>query len=208
MIFNSEEQWLEARRMRFTASEIHKLMGKSRNGSTLPKTAETYIYEKASTILSGIEKETFGRSLDWGKEYEKEAFERYERTSFEPVEYFGGNKFMLIPFGDYAGYSPDALGVDESFIVEIKCPYNSANHLMNFNITNNDDLKSIRPEYYWQMQFGMIASNSNFGRFVSYDPRMPQHKQLYIVEIERDNVQEQIETRLQIAKVILNQIIE
>ena len=207
MIFNSEEQWLEARRERFTASEIHKLMGKSSTGSTLPKTAETYIYWKAACILSGMEKETFGRAIDWGKEYEKEAFLKYQNLTFEQTEYFGGEKYLMFPYYDYAGYSPDGVGIDSKFIVEIKCPFNSANHLLNFNIKNSNDLKSIRPEYYWQMQLGMIASHSDFGRFVSYDPRMPDSKKLYIVEIERDDVEEQIKTRLQIAHVRLNEII-
>ncbi len=48
----------------------------------------------------------------------------------------------------------------KAFDIEIKCPFNSGNHLQNFFITNNEQLKSKRTEYYWQMQMGMIAAGA------------------------------------------------
>ena len=141
MIFKSEQEWLNARQMRFTASEIHKLMGKSRSGSPLSKTAETFVYEKAAEMMTGLQKETFGAALDWGKEYEPVAFDRFKNISFEQVEYYGGETHVFIPFGDYSGYSPDGLGSD--FIVEIKCPFNSGIHLKNFRIEDAISLKKF-----------------------------------------------------------------
>ena len=206
MIFKSEQEWLNARQMRFTASEIHKLMGKSRSGSPLSKTGETFVYEKAAEILTGLQKETFGAALDWGKQYESMAFDKFKNVTFEEVEYYGGETHVLIPYTDYSGYSPDALGGD--FIVEIKCPFNSGIHLKNFKIYDADSLKEVHPDYYWQMQLGLIATANEKGYFVSYDPRFEGiNKQLHIAEIERHDVEFEIKEKLDAAVELLNTIV-
>jgi putative phage-type endonuclease len=201
-ITQNQEVWLEARKSRFTASEIHKLMGK---GNPLTKTAETFVYEKASEILTGIKKPIYGDALTWGIEHEAEAFEYFSKITFEPFTYYGGQSYVFIPYGDHSGYSPDGLG--ENAILEIKCPYNSANHLKNFTIYDADSLKSLHPEYYWQVQLGMIATNLDKAYFVSYDPRMPQGKRIHVAEIERHLVQDEIDEKLEHAVELLNSVI-
>ena len=70
ILFTTNEQtWLETRKGKFTASEIHKLMGGSRSGGLLSQTAETYVYEKCAELLTGEIKNTYAPALDWGKEY-------------------------------------------------------------------------------------------------------------------------------------------
>lgn len=206
LMTQSQDEWLEARQTRFTASVIHKLMGKPRNGGLLSKTAETFVYEKAAEILTGQCKPVYGDALDWGIEHEKEAFEVFQGESFAEYTYYGGETYAFIPYGKYGGYSPDAL--NEHRLLEIKCPYNSAIHLKNFTITDGEMLKKVHPEYYWQMQFGMIATDLNEGVFISYDPRMPEGKQLHFSVIERDDVQDEIDTKLQVASVLLDEILK
>ena len=204
-ITESAERWQEARLSRFTASEIHKLMGSSRNGNSLSKTAETFVYEKAAEILTGQKKQIFGQALDWGVEHESYAFSKFSRITFEEFTYYGGETYVFIPYGDFSGYSPDGLSKDA--ILEIKCPYNSAIHLKNFTIYDADSLKALHPEYYWQMQLGMIASDLDKGYFVSYDPRMPQGKVIHVAEIERHLVQDEIDEKLNAAAELLNNVI-
>ena len=205
-ITQQEELWQEARLSRFTASEIHKLMGSSRSGDVLSKTAETFVYEKAAEILTGQRKAIYGDALEWGKQYESDAFNHFARITFEEFTYYGGETYVFIPYGDHSGYSPDGLGKDA--ILEIKCPYNSAIHLKNFTIYDADSLKALHPEYYWQMQLGMIASDLDKGYFVSYDPRMPQGKEIHIAEIERHLVQDEIDEKLNAAAELLNNVIK
>jgi len=202
----SEEQWLQARGTRFTASEIHKLMGSSRSGSALSKTAETFVYEKAAEMLTGQRKETFGAALDWGKDNEADAFHIFNTTYFNNFTYYGGESFAFIPYGEASGYSPD--GLSEDAIVEIKCPFNSGIHLKNFTIEDADSLKQVHPEYYWQMQLGMLATDLDRGFFVSYDPRMPQDRMLHVAEIERHDVQFEINEKLEIANELLQEILK
>jgi hypothetical protein len=196
-ITHNEEQWQQSRMNRFTASVVHKLMGSSRNGSTLSKTAETFVYEKAAELLTGISKPIYGDALDWGKDHEADAFQMFSKTNFEQWTYYGGETYVFIPYEHYSGYSPD--GLSEDAILEIKCPYNSGIHLKNFNIHDADSLKEIHPEYYWQMQLGMIAAKLDKGYFVSYDPRMPNSKMLHIAEIERHEVEYDIREKLEAA---------
>jgi hypothetical protein len=204
-ITQNQDLWQEARLYRFTASEIHKLMGSSRSGDTLSKNAETFVYEKAAEILTGQRKAIFGDALTWGVEHEADAFNYFSRITFDEFTYYGGETYVFIPYGYHSGYSPDGLSKDA--ILEIKCPYNSAIHLKNFTIYDADSLKALHPEYYWQMQLGMIASDLDKGYFVSYDPRMPQGKVIHVAEIERHLVQDEIDEKLNAAAELLNNVI-
>lgn len=204
-ITQNEDQWQQARMNRFTASVIHKLMGNSRNGGLLSQTATTFVYEKAAEILTGISKPIYGDALTWGIDHEAEAFQMFSTTNFEQWTYYGGETYVFIPYGDYSGYSPD--GLSENAILEIKCPYNSSIHLKNFTVTDADSLKSLHPDYYYQMQLGMIAAKLEKGFFVSYDPRMPEGKQLHIAEIERHDLQYEIDEKLEAAWELLQTIL-
>ena len=201
----SQEEWLQARANRFTASVVHKLMGSSRTGELLSKTAQSFIYEKAAEILTGNSKPIYGDALDWGIAHEQYAFFNFNQQNFQEWTYYGGETYVFIPYGEYSGYSPDGLSQDA--ILEIKCPYNSGIHLKNFNIYDADSLKQIHPEYYWQMQLGMLATDLDYGYFVSCDPRMPEAKQMHIAEIERHEVEFELNEKLQNAWELLQEIL-
>ena len=201
----SQEEWLKARANRFTASVVHKLMGSSRSGSPLSKTAETFVYERAAEILTGQSKPVYGDALEWGIAHEQYAFFNFNQQNFEEWTYYGGETYVFIPYGEYSGYSPDGLSSDA--ILEIKCPYNSGIHLKNFSIYDADSLKQIHPEYYWQMQLGMLATDLDYGYFVSCDPRMPEAKQLHIAEIERHEVEFELNEKLENAWELLQNIL-
>ena len=202
----SEEQWQELRRSRFTASQIHKLMGTPRNKSEyLSETAKTFVYEKGAEILTGIRPEIYGRALEWGKEHERQAYEAFDPFN-TLATYYGGETFVFVEYGDFGGYSPDALGDD--FIVEFKCPFNSGVHLRNFSIKTNEDLKSQHPDYYWQVQMGMIATACENAFFVSYDPRFVDSHRTHIVNITLDDVKDLIDEKLYYAGNLLQSVIE
>lgn len=206
-ITQDESKWLSIREGKFTASEIHKLMGIPRNKSEyLSETAKTFVYEKASELLTGVRKPIWGEALTWGTENEKEAFEYFQQHQDEFYTYYGGETYTFIPYGEYSGYSPDALG--SNCIIEIKNPFNSAIHLKNRSIKCAEDLFKLHPEYYWQMQLGMIASAVDYGYFVSYDKRMPKSHKLFISHIERDDVQDLIDEKLYYANQLLQSIIK
>ncbi len=77
------------------------------------------------------------------------------------------------------GCSPDAF-VNDNRGAEIKCPYDSTNFIK-FLVAD-----SIKPEWKWQGQFTIRATEADVWDFAEYDPRMlltPMHK----ITIERDD---------------------
>jgi len=68
-------------------------------------------------------------------------------------------------------------------------------------------LYEMHREYYYQMQLGMLATKLEMGYFVSYDPRMPEGKQLHMAEIERHDLQYEIDEKLSAAWELLQTIL-
>jgi hypothetical protein len=201
----------EQRFGKFTASEIWKLLVSGKNKVDIfGETAKTYIKEKAVEILTQRRKESFSsRATDWGNEYEYKAVQEYNRFYFVDVEYFGSTnpKFFTCPeFENYAGGSPDFL--NPLIVGEVKCPYDSVNHLDNLLLRNVDEFKKLHKEYYTQIQFNIHCTGSEVGHFVSYDWRFQDEKQLFILEIPKDKEHiELILDRLKIAIDNLNELI-
>lgn len=133
----------ETRIGRFTGSEIHKLMGE--NG--LGKTGKTYIMEKAAEFLTGvpIKPEFTAQSTQWGIDHELEA-----QIYFETATGLKIKKSDTLT-NDFIAGTPDGLIEGQDCGFEIKCPYNSGNHLKNFLMSSASDLEDLRPEYYWQI---------------------------------------------------------
>lgn len=77
------------------------------------------------------------------------------------------------------GGSPDGL-VDDDGGIEIKCPFNSANHLTCW-------LTGMPDEHIPQVQGLMWLLDRQWWDFVSYDPRLPAPLDLYVQRIPRDD---------------------
>lgn len=169
-MFEQLQQWELDRLGKFTASEIWKLMEKGRS-SFFGKGAETYIRQKAAEILT-LEKVSGGRintnALEWGNAHEYEAVKELEKKGYK-VEYYGGANPKFFEYSPFSGGSPD--GIIEDAVLEIKCPYNSAEHIQHLMIGSADELLDYAPEYYWQITANMVFTNRTKGMFVSYDPR-------------------------------------
>jgi hypothetical protein len=77
-----------------------------------------------------------------------------------------------------SGASPDGLAGEGC--VEFKCP-NTATHL--------EYLLAGKPveKYATQMQWQMACTRRPWCDFASYDPRLPEHLQLLIVRVPRDD---------------------
>jgi hypothetical protein len=187
--------WRSNRRKRFTASELHKLMGVPKTkSSVLTQTASTYIYTKAAELLTGTRREAYGAAIDWGNMYEKEAYECLAEEYDDFLMYHGQENPRFYPYGEWSGGSPDA--VSTIHVVEFKCPFDSTNHLYNCMLKNNEDVKNARIEHYWQMQLLMIALDKPSALYGSYDPRFPPSKRLHVVEVKRDPVKDLIDEKL------------
>lgn len=172
-------EWQIDRLGKFTSSRLGNLMTKGRGKDKYwGDSAMSYIYEKIAELMTGVPHYTPETlAIEWGTDHEAEAIEKYNEVSNEKAEHAGKT---FVKFNDMCGGSPDAF-VGNDGILEVKCPYNSANHIKTY-ITGE-----LTKAHLYQCQGNMLFANKNWCDFVSYDPRMPEAIQLKIIRVERDN---------------------
>lgn len=115
-------------------------------------------------------------AIQWGIDQEPLAREAYTNRTGNAVTEVGFVDHPVLPF---SGASPDGL-VGEDGLVEIKCP-TTATHI--------DTLLSeeFNDKYKLQMLWQMACTGRKWCDFVSFDPRLPEDMQLFIVRMERDD---------------------
>ena len=86
---------------------------------------------------------------------------------------------VIHPANDRAGASPDGL-IGADGMVEIKCP-KTATHIG--YLTDG----VVPAQYVPQMQWQMACAERSWNDFVSYDPRLPEHLQLFVCRLPRDD---------------------
>ena len=93
----------------------------------------------------------------------------------------------------------------ENAVLEVKCPYNTNNHIEHLELVNGKDLLCLSKPYYTQVQIEIMATNAEKAYFVSFDPRCSESLQSKILEVDRDEEYiKEIEFRYQEALKLLN----
>lgn len=155
MLEQRSNEWFDIRLGRFTASEIHKLMGVKGLGET----GKTYAIEKAIEVISGgNEDEIISQDLKRGIELESLAFNKFKEIKF--YEFLNVENTSFFEFGEHSGASPDGL-VSNNSTLEIKCPRD----LKFFKIVADG---KIDDNYIWQMQHQMLSANKERAYFFNY----------------------------------------
>jgi hypothetical protein len=194
------EEQKKIRTGKFCASSIHKLMG----AKGLGKTGETYVHEVAAEYLTGEPAQPAFKSAatDWGINHEAEAKHYYEAATGQKID-----KADTIILASVAG-TPDGIVTLEKTGIEIKCPYNSGNHLRNLRLTTAEELKDLHPEYYWQIVAYMMLTGLKDWKYCSYDPRFKEEKRMLILNM-KENPQEALKLieRVQEATEIFGRLI-
>lgn len=168
-------EWLSERCGRVTASCIHKVMARLKDGK--PGADRTnYHAQLVAERLTGTPAENFTNgAMQWGLDTEAQARAMYSLDVGETVLETGFHPHRSILF---SGASPDGL-VGENGLVEIKCP-NTATHIA--TLTGS----SIDRKYLYQMQWQMECTGRDWCDFASFDPRLPDEMQLHVRRVERD----------------------
>lgn len=181
-IEQGSDEWHQQRLGKVTASRISDLLSKTKSGWGAGRT--NYEAQIIAERLTGQREETFkSPAMERGNEVESEAREAYEFFNNVTVE---ETSFVDHPTVEMSGASPDGL-VNDDGLVEIKCP-NTATHLS--TLLGG----SIKGVYQKQMQWQMACTGRKWCDFVSYDPRMPEHLQMKVTRVERnDELIEEIE---------------
>lgn len=149
------DSWYKERKGKFTASEIHKLMGIKGLGET----GKTYAIEKAiEEVFDVIEDNFISFDMQRGIDLEPLAFAKFselKQLDFISVEHCG-----FISNNENSGSSPDGLVSDNS-VLEIKCPKNET--FFKLVVSNEIDKK-----YFYQMQKQIDDTDSEKAYFFNY----------------------------------------
>lgn len=169
------DEWFAVRCGKVTASRIADVVARTKTGYGADRA--NYMAELVVERLTNTRAESYtNAAMQWGIDQEPAARDAYSARTGELVTEIG---FIPHPRIAMAGASPDGLvGVDG--MVEIKCP-NTASHI--------EYMMEGEPahKYFLQMQWQMACANRQWNDFCSYDPRMPEGLQLFIVRVPRDD---------------------
>lgn len=178
------DEWKMARLGHVSASNLDAVMAKVKTGEA--KTRLDYKIRVATEqITNAIQDSYSNQYMEWGIEQEPFARMAYEACTESFVEKTG---FWKHPDIKWFGCSPDGLVGDDG-LIEIKCP-KSTTHVK-YLLDNK-----LPDDYYWQVHGQMLVTGRKWVDFISFDPRMPEHKQLFIIRVNRD---EEIMAQLKVA---------
>lgn len=156
--YQRSPEWFKQRYGKFSASEVHKLLGIKGLGET----GKSYCFKKAIELLYGEDPAERYESPDMrrGIELEPIAFQKFKELKAE--DFIDVQETTFFPYGDNAGASPDGL-VGKDAVLEIKCPRSEKFFRL---VAEGKD--AIDKEYIAQMQMQMLCSNSVRAHFFNY----------------------------------------
>jgi len=168
------DEWFAARLGKVTASRVSDVIAKTKTGYSTSR--ENYMADLVVERLTGQKASTFSNAhMEWGTATEPAARAACSAHTGELVEEVG---FIDHPTIAMSRAAPDCFVGDG--LLEIKCP-NTATHLETL-LT-----EAVPAKYITQMQWQMACTNRQWCDFVSFDPRLPDHLQLFVKRVERDD---------------------
>ena len=187
------EEWFAARLGKVTASRVADVLAKIKSGESASR--KNYKMELVVQRLTNKQGESFtNAAMEWGTEQEPFARMAYEAHTGTFVKEEG---FVDHPTIEGFGCSPD--GIVGEGLIEIKAP-NTANHIE--TVLEN----KVPSKYIPQMQCQMACTGAKWCDFVSFDPRVPEDLQLFVVRVERD--QEYIDAMEVEVKQFLSEVLD
>ena len=210
--------WYRARLGKITGSQVGRLMKKGRT-SYFGDDAMSYIYQLAaersmseSMLQDDIEFEEYlahvnveTKAMRFGTEME--AVARLKYCSDFNVQCTEVGLCTHFDIDNFAS-SPD--GIAESFdgrvALEIKCPTQAVFMRYCDLVNDQEDLKKVKPEYYWQCMSHMMCTGAIRTDFIVFCPF--QEKPIKVVPIYPDlKAFGEIEERVKEANKVINSIL-
>lgn len=171
------KEWFKVREGRFTASEIHRLLGKEGLARTR-QSIDSFAFEKAVETLYGYEElEINSFDIQRGITLEPLAFKLFKEL--KECEFLETKETGFYKYGKNAGASPDGLVSDNSNL-EIKCPRRNKF----FKIVANG-FDEIDAKYKAQVQMQMLATKTEKTYFLNYHLEN-NLEHWHIINVQRD----------------------
>jgi hypothetical protein len=188
-IVSYSQDWFKARLGKVTSSSIWNLIVEPKEKSKkeageLSSTSKEYLMGKVAEKLTGISRSFQNDATVFGLEQEQHAISFYElKTGYKVTE----AGYIEAVDGWYGG-TPDGLIESEDGIIQVKCPYEYRNHLSFLMVDSVEHFKAKYREYYWQCMSDILVTDAKWCDFVSYCPDMPHEYKLFVLRIERNEV--------------------
>ena len=165
-------EWYAVRLGKVTGSQVSAVLAKRDSA-----TRANYLSELVVERLTGQQAEFFmNDAMQHGIDTEPQARMAYEAHKGVLVDEIGFVNHAVI---SNFGCSPDGLvGLDG--LIEIKCP-NSKTHI------DTVLSKKAPTKYIPQMMAQMACTGRKWCDFVSFDQRLPEDLQLFVVRVDRDD---------------------
>lgn len=187
------DRWAEIRCGRITASRCADVIAVTKKGEGADR--RDYRTELIIERLTGVPVAQYvSKEMQWGLFQEPFARAAYEITYGIEVDQAG---FVIHPHIPFFGCSPDGL-VGADGMIQIKCP-NTTTHLAWLMAG------TIPVEHVPQMLAELACTGRKWIDFVSFDPRLPEHLQLFVRRYSRD---ERLITTLETEVVHFNKELE
>lgn len=158
---------------------------KEKNTIFLSETAKTYIIERVVEQIGGFIPESDSNATIYGTNQEPEALYWYSHLTGYELEKVGFMEYKTL-----LGGSPDALVLDrvnnQVGVAEVKCPYNSVNHLKHRLINSPEYFKENHFDYYWQCVSNTLAAKAEWADFISFDSRIDHEIGFFKFRLYRD----------------------
>ena len=174
MIEQGTPEWKAQRLGKVTASRVSDVIAKTKTGYSTSRT--NYAAQLVCERLTGAAAENYtNAAMALGTEKEPEARAAYEFMRNVDVV---AASFVDHPKIPMTGASPDGY-VGEDGLIEIKAPL-TATHI--------ETLLSgkIPDKYVVQMLWQMACTGRQWCDYVSFDPRLPAHLQLFVKRLHRN----------------------
>lgn len=193
-------QWFKDRLGCITGSKVSVLIANGRKKDDLfSATGKSYLYQLAAErqfnpdflndddvfadYIQQVDITT--KAMQWGIDNEDSARNLFEKiTGKEVIE------VSTCPHDTIKNFaaSPDGMirnidGEGHMGVLEIKCPNLGTYAQYKAEVHGAEDLKRVKPEYYWQMQAEMDCTGAICGEFVAYCPWLSDP--IHIVHIAR-----------------------
>lgn len=210
--------WYRQRLGQITGSQVGRLMKKGRS-SYFGEDALSYIYQLAAersmpaslidndpefeAYLEQVNVET--KAMRFGTEMEAVARMKYCQERNVTCEEVGLCSHFDI---EHFASSPDGIAktYEGKVALEIKCPTQAVYMRYYDSIWNNETLKKVKPEYYYQCMAHMMCTGAIRTDLIIFNPF--QREQLKIVPIFPEDADiDEMTTRIEEANVTINEII-
>ena len=207
--------WYRARLGRITGSQVGRLMKAGKGDDYFSKDALAYIDEIASERLLNpavisvddlldeylMQVTTTNKAMAWGIDQELNAKGLYCSTYKHKVKNCGAIQYSNKRW--WFASSPDGVVIEENGVIEIKCPMPKTHTEYLAKVRNAENLKQLKPEYYWQCVAHMAVTDAHWCDWMTYCPFS--QKPLHVVRIEYNTAEvEQLLERVDMANGLIN----